>query len=153
MKKILLLICSLLLVITLLCGCGAKSVDLNQIMDYINTEYNITNVTKIDDVTKLKRYYEIEKEDVKQFAAEYASDAKVYCEVVLVEAVDSNAADRIITSLQNHLDAKISEGRSYSPEDVAMLESCEVYKNGNYIALIIGADAQDIEDYFISQLA
>lgn len=146
MKKICFSIVAILLVCLFLCSCGSKNVDLNQIMNKINDEYGISNVTVIDDAAKLKRYYEIDDSLVKQFAVEYAKDASTYCEVVLVEAVDSDAAEKIETSLQNHLQSKISESKSYSPESLAMLEACEVYKSGNFVALIIDAQAASIED-------
>ena len=38
-------------------------------LDKLNSD-NGLDMTKVDDVTKLKRYYQIAAEDVKQFAAE-----------------------------------------------------------------------------------
>ena len=154
MKKITAVILVLLFVVAAVSGCGSssKNVDLNALMDKINTDHNISGLKVVEDTSKLKRYFEIEESDVKQFAAEYASDASVYQAVILVEAVDADAASRIATSLDNHLDSQISEAKSYSPESEEMLSKCKVSQNGNFVCLIIGDDAESIQKEVDSEI-
>lgn len=162
MKRLVCLMLAVMMVAALLCGCGgssggsdetqnaaqndaSSSVDLTSVMNQINTDYGLGDLKVVEDTKKLKRYYEIEEADVKQFAAEFASDASVYLEVVLVEAVDEAAKDRIATQLANHLDSKVSEAKSYSPEQEEMLSKCKVSENGNFVSLIIGEDCEKIQ--------
>ena len=77
----------------------SSKVDLNEILDKINSETGLS-IDKLDDVSRLKRYYDIDEEDVKQFAVERDKDN----EVALIEAVDGDAASRIEECLQNKLD-------------------------------------------------
>ena len=65
----------------------SSKVDLNEILDKINSETGLS-IDKLDDVSRLKRYYDIDEEDVKQFAVERDKDN----EVALIEAVDGDAA-------------------------------------------------------------
>lgn len=146
MKRIAGILLVVLIVVSAMCGCGSsKSVDLQGLMDQINSDFSIGGLKVVEDTSKLKRYYEIDEADVKSFAAEFASDATVYQEIVLVEAVDSDAAARIATQLENHLDAKLSDAKSYSPESEEMLSKCKVTQSGNYVTLIIGDDAEKIQ--------
>ena len=84
MKRIIALALAAMMSVAVLAGCGgsadsksesdstasqASSVDLNTVLDKINSDNNLS-LDKIDDVKKLKRYYSIEEADVKQFAGE-----------------------------------------------------------------------------------
>lgn len=150
MKKIGLCLLSLLLSICMLTACGTADVDLSVVFDDINTQFSITDLTVIEDADKLNRYYMIEPESVKQFAAEFSAESSVFTEIVLVEAVDADSASEIATLLNNHYQSRLSEAKSYNPESVQMLESCSVEQNGNYVSLIIAENAQDIESVYNS---
>lgn len=153
MKKIISLIFVLAIVCSAFVGCSnSKNVDLSSVMEEINSKYSISGLTVVDDVQKLNRYYQIEEADVKQYAAEFSTDATKFMEIVLVEASDSQTLSKITTTLNNHLDSRISEGKSYSPESVEMLENCSVKTYGNYATLIISDNASDIDEFFASKV-
>lgn len=159
MKKICSLLIVALLLCSILCACsGSKTtetttsvesisnnVDLQGILSSINSKYGLSDLKQVDEAKKLKRYYSIEEDDYNQFAAEFASDASTYNEVVIIEAKDSQTADKIATLLNNHLDSQISDAKSYSPESEEMLSKCKVSTYGNYISLVIGDDAESIQ--------
>ncbi|MBQ9515216.1 MAG: DUF4358 domain-containing protein, partial [Ruminococcus sp.] len=52
--------------------------------------------------------------------------------------------DKIVTQLNSRLDAQRSTAKSYTPEAVAVLESCSVKTNGNFIYLVISDKADGI---------
>ena len=75
MKRIISLALVALLAVALFAGCGnkdggsAKNVDLNAVLDTINSENNLS-LDKVTDIAMVKRYYNVAEEDVKQFAVE-----------------------------------------------------------------------------------
>ena len=115
----------------------SSKVDLNEILDKINSETGLS-IDKLDDVSRLKRYYDIDEEDVKQFAVERDKDN----EVALIEAVDGDAASRIEECLQNKLDSLVNLSNSYSPEKAEQVKSCKVTKDGNFVTLIVTDNAE-----------
>ena len=90
MKKVVSLVTIFVLCLTALAGCsGSKEVDLKTVLSDINSKYSL-DLKELTDSNDLKKYYSIDTEDVKQFAAEINSDSNSRVEVVLVEAVDAD---------------------------------------------------------------
>lgn len=155
MKKIVCLFFAVLILALGLCACSTSSggADLSAVLDDVNAEFFISGLTRLDEASKLSLYYSIPEEDVASFAAEFSSDASEYNEIIIVEAADSAAAGEVETLLQNHLDARVSEGKSYSPEAVDMLEKCSVKTYGNtYVTLVINENAADIDAFIADKL-
>ena len=69
-----------------------------------------------------------------------------FCEVIIVEAVDGDAADRVLTQLSNHLDTQINTAKSYSQDQLALVESCSAMQNKNFVFLVISDQASAIVD-------
>ena len=150
MKKIAICLLSLVLSLCMLTACGTADVDLKTVFDDINSQFGITGLTVIEDASKLNRYYMIDESKVEQFAAEFSAESSVFTEVVLIKAVDEAAASEIATLLNNHLQSRMSEAKSYNPESVAMLEGCSVETNGVYVSLIIGEKAAEMKAVYDS---
>ena len=150
MKKIAICLLSLVLSLCMLTACGTADVDLKVVFDDINSQFGITGLTVIEDASKLNRYYMIEEDKVEQFAAEFSAESSVFTEVVLIKAVDEAAASEIATLLNNHLQSRMSEAKSYNPESVAMLEGCSVETNGVYVSLIIGENVAEMKAVYDS---
>ena len=144
MKKILTVITAAVLVMALLAACGAKNVDLGSLLDTINSTYGLSNMKIVEDTDGLNRYYQIAPENVKQFAAEIASSAKDYNEIVIVEATDSKAADSIKPLLEARLRSQLSNAKSYDAEQVSMIEACKVKVSGSFVYMVIGEKQEEI---------
>ena len=145
MKRIFTIIIAAVLALAILTACGAKNVDLKKVMDDVNSKYGFSTLTAVESADNLKRYYTIPAEDVKQFAAEFTKAAtEGYTEVVLVEAVDANAAGRIKAQLESRLRSQLSDAKSYNAEQVSMIEACSVKDNGNFVWLVISDKQADI---------
>ena len=102
MKKVISIAVALVLCLSIFAGCGAKEVNLADLMDKMNSEYSV-DATKYETKDDMYKYYNINADDIKQFAAEVGksdTDSK-NTEVVLVEATDSDAASRVETALTN----------------------------------------------------
>lgn len=141
MKK-LALIPVLLLVLTMLTACGSKvkSADLSAVMNGFTFETEMTSLDEAD----LDDYYGIDMADVKQYAGSIA-DSGIDCEeVVLIEAVDAKAAERVRSALETRYQAKLDEADGYLPDEYAIIKKCGVRVSGNYVAMIVAPNEADL---------
>lgn len=88
--------------------------------------------------------YGIEEADMKQFAAVVNTSGIDCDEVILVEAVDADAAARVKTCLDNRYQAKLNETENYLPDEFAIIKECAVSQNGNFVAMIVAPGAEDM---------
>ena len=138
MKRIIAVLTAAVLMLAVLSACSkTEDVDLNKVMETVNSTYDMGELKSIDSKQELHRYYVVEEDDVKQFAAEFSAANGDYNEVILVEAVDKDAAGRINEALANHLRLQLRDAKSYHPEFVSMLKACEVQQSGNFVYLVI----------------
>lgn len=159
MKRIIALSLAVIMMAAMFVACGgskdekksddAKSVELSSVLSDINSQFDISDSTvqglkKLETTDELDRYYMIAADDIKQFAAERSSSSTDFTEIVLVEANDSDAVNKIVTQLNSRLDAQRSTARSYTPEAVDMLEKCSVKTSGNFIYLVINEKQDEI---------
>ena len=149
MKKVISFAAVLILCLSIFAGCGAKDVNLGDVLDKTNTEYSV-DATKYETKEDMYKYYNINADDIKQFAAEVGksdTDSK-NTEVVLVEAADSDAASRVETALTNRYNSIFQQNASYSAEELDMVKNCKVTKDGNFVTMIIGEKASDMLTMF-----
>ena len=151
MKKVFSVIAVFTLCFALLTGCGSKTVNLSEVMDKINSDFSLSLKT-LDDAEKLDQYYSIKSEDVKQFAAEIDSNNDAPVEIVLVEAVDAAAADRVESALTTRYNAIISQYSSYTPEKLSAAQACKVTKDGNYVTMIVAEEGPEMLEIFYEYL-
>ncbi len=147
MKKVLSLATALVLTFAMLTGCGAKEVNLGEVMDKINADFSLS-LRVLESADDLNTYYSIETADVKQFAAEIDSNNDAPVEIVMVEAVDSTAADRVESALTTRYNAIIQQYASYTPDKLSMAEACKVTKDGNFVSMIVAEDASKMLDIY-----
>ena len=134
-----------------------SSVDLNSVMQAVNTEFDfseatVEGLTVIDSYDKLELYYLIKEQDIYQFAAERTSAAKEVFEVVMVEARGMNEAGQIAVQLNSRLDAQKSTARSYNPELSYIYDQAEVAVSGNFVYLVINERSGEINSLIESML-
>ena len=115
----------------------------------MNSEYSV-DATKYETKDDMYKYYNINADDIKQFAAEVGkSDTdSENTEVVLVEATDSDAASRVETALTNRYNSIFQQNASYSAEKLDMVKNCKVTKDRNFVTMIIGEKASDMLKMF-----
>ena len=153
MKKVFLAFISAMIIALCMCSCGnsgsgtastaAKEINLSEVISTINSG-SPNKMELIESVDDLNKYYSISKEDVKSFGAEI--DKSGIDEVVIVEAVDADAASRIQAKLQQRYNSKKQQGASYSPEDLQIIKNCSVKTNGNIVSMIISSNAGAMEE-------
>lgn len=146
MKRLFTILTAAVLIIAVLTACsGSKSADLKALLDEINTEFQLTDLKQIETADDLNRYYQVDKDSVKQFAAELNSSANDYTEIIMIEATDQSAADTIKKQLEMRLRSQLSNAKSYDAEQVAMIEACEVKEEGSFVYLAVGDKHEEIE--------
>lgn len=151
MKKVISLTTVFVLCLTALtafAGCsGSKEVDLKTVLSDINSQYSLS-LKELSDVNDLKKYYSIDTEDVKQFAAEINSDSNSRVEIVLVEAVDADAASRVNEALSKTYTSIVTQYSGYNAEKLPMVEACKVTQDGNYVTMIVADQGPEILETF-----
>ena len=143
MKRFITATMAALIFVLAFAGCGSKSADLKKVMGDINAKYadatkGLKELTAVEDLDK---YYTIPSKDVKQFAAEINPDtSSAPVEIVLVEANDKDAADEVKKALDARFQSIKSTYASYSPEEVELVNKCDVTQNGNYVTMVVAND-------------
>lgn len=149
MKKVISIVSSFVLCLAIFTGCGAKEVKLSEVMDKINSDFSLSLQT-LESADELNTYYSIDTADVKQFAAEIDPNNNAPVEIVLVEAVDSDAASRVESALTTRYNAIYSQYSSYTPEQLDMVKACKVTKDGNFVSMIVADNGSEMLDVFYS---
>ena len=135
------------MVITYFSGCTTKEADLTGVLNDINSSFSdaTKSLAELTDVNDLNTYYEISVDDVKQFAAEINTDASTApVEIVLVEAVDSTAAESVKTQLEHRFNAIYGLYSSYSAEQFDMVKDCGVTQSGNFVTMIVAENYSEM---------
>lgn len=145
MKKIFVSIIAALMCMCLLTACGESTKTLNGTpLDVAVSQINDAifdggdNMRVIDSVDKIELYYSVDPADVAEFAAEVAKNSATEIdEIVLIKAVDEDAAKRVAEKLEIRLQSQKDLCASYSPELLAIAEKCEVRTESLLVSLII----------------
>lgn len=152
MKKLcaILLLAAMLLTLT---ACGGKetkavNVNLTDVMAKFSLGEELMTLTTDD----LRDMYGIDAADVKQFAAAINSTGIKCDEIILIEAASSDAAARVKTALDNRYQAKLNETENYLPDEYAIIKTCSVTTNGNFVAMIVAANAADLTKTYTDSL-
>ncbi len=134
-------------------GSASKDVSLFEVLNSINFKFEISEdeMMRIETVDDLELYYNIAPSDVKQFAAETTvNSATDITEIILVEAVDSTAAQRVYDALLIRYNSQRDLCASYSAELLAVVNECSVAQNGNFVSLIMSSDFDAITEWYNS---
>lgn len=152
MKKILafLMLAAMLLTLTACGGSQPKTVNVNltEIMTRFELGSEMMSLTA-DDMLSM---YGIAAEDCKQFAASINTTGIKCDEIVLVEAVDDDAAARVMTALNNRYQAKLNETENYLPDEFAIIKTCSVTVSGNLVSMIVAPNAADLTKIYNDSL-
>ncbi|MGN0501730.1 MAG: DUF4358 domain-containing protein [Ruminococcus sp.] len=149
MKKVISIVSAFVLCLAIFAGCGAKEVKLSEAMDKINSDFSLS-LQKLESADELNTYYSIDTADVKQFATEIDPYNNAPVEIVLIEAVDADAATRVESALTTRYNAIYSQYSSYTPEQLDMVKACKVTKDGNFVSMIVADKGSEMLDVFYS---
>ena len=147
------LIVSLLLALGLT-ACGGKvevAVDLTDVRGAM-LEVQAPDEPWLLETDALKNLYGIEADDVQQSASYVTMSGTFPDEIILVQAVDEKAAERIQSALKARLSEVMVQSQSYDPDNYAAAQKCTVTVNGTYVALILSPEQESLravyDEYF-----
>lgn len=151
MKKLITLMMTLILTLTMAScsqsGTAGKNADLPKALETMKTEVGFQDVVELDK-DGLKTNYGIDGEDVKQFAALVDASGIKCEEVVLIEAVDADAAKTVKEQLEKRMESKLAQNKDYLPEQYAIIKKCSVEQNGNYVSMIVGQEHEKLTEIY-----
>ncbi len=155
MRRIIAL-CLALLTALSLAACGNKPADQNTppaITDMEQMYTEIQNKVQMPEMLKLDAgmmldYCGIRQEDVKQAVVAICADSLRTDEIWLLEAVDEAAAGRLMELANKRLQKKGEESKEYSPEQYAVVEKAKLLQKGNFIALLVSPDSEEMAKVF-----
>lgn len=116
------------------------AVDLAALRDKMIADYQLTDVLEVE-TAALESAYGITADLVKNSASfNAASGAAFPQEIVMVEAVDENAAAQVATKLENRLSSIAEQAASYDPDSLALAEKCKVVTDGVYVGMFFSSN-------------
>lgn len=98
-------------------------------------------------------FYGIDPADYTEAVFYQSFDSMLADEVVLVNAVDDAAADRVEEMLNVRLEAKAEEAKGYSPEQFAIIEKCSVIRDGMNVIMIVSPKKDVLVEIFMKGIA
>ena len=143
-KRLMALVMAMCLV--LLCACGTKtekSSDLSAVKADILAQMGEDNMIDLttDDLLEM---FGIQEADVKQYVALISKESLSSDEVLIFEAVDDDAAKRILEKVNTRYQNKLVENKDYLPDEYTKISNCKVEQSGRYISMIISSDAETL---------
>lgn len=69
-------------------------------------------------------------------------------EIILVEAVDANAAQMVREKLENRLAEVLVQSKTYDAENYAAAQACTVRVDGCYVSLILSPEYQQVSEIY-----
>ena len=142
MKKSVAFLLAIVCLAALLTGCGGskKTMEPRAFVDDVLANANFTDSLNqlSDDV--VAQYYGVDSADYTSAIA-YGGTAATAEQIVVFEAKDSAAAERILSALQTFVAEKVEAYKSYGPAAAMSLENAPVKIIGNCVVAVVCADS------------
>ncbi|MCD8048683.1 MAG: DUF4358 domain-containing protein [Clostridia bacterium] len=123
-------------------------VDLEACKEEMISSLELTDVAEIG-ASRLLDLYGIKSEWVKtsaSFAA--ASGAAFPMEIIMIEAVDEDAAEQIYEKLKTRVSDIYEQASSYDPDSAALAKKCPVSKDGVYVSMLFSEKYADMQTIY-----
>lgn len=163
MKRLISVLALISLLAGMLCACGSEvkndtkddhSADtvqtkaLADVYGEIKTTYDVTDMLDFSKADDLNRFYGIAADQVKDYAGGINRSGVDQEEIVMILAVDSDAAADVRAALEKRLQAKLSQTKDYNPEQYAIVEKCSVEDDGSYVWMFVSENADAMQKDF-----
>ena len=144
MKRIIAVVAACLIALCALSAALAEAASLEDVM----ASFDLAEEMMLLDDEDLTDVYGIDLADVRQFAAAIHDSGIKADEIVLVEAVDDEAAQRVQAILEERLEDKLNELDGYMPEEYAVAKACAVEAEGCFVAMIVAPNADALTELY-----
>ena len=142
MKNTVAFLLAIVYLAALLTGCGGskKTMEPRAFVDDVLANANFTDSLNqlSDDV--VAQYYGVDSADYTSAIA-YGGTAATAEQIVVFEAKDSAAAERILSALQTFVAEKVEAYKSYGPAAAMSLENAPVKIIGNCVVAVVCTDS------------
>lgn len=140
MKKILSVIISVFICTLVLAGCGGTNFDADSaVKQLMSAGIFDETLTEVSSSVTQKRL-SLSEEDIESCTS-YAGTKAVVDEIVLVKVSSSDAAERVKTALDRHIETQKKSYSSYRPDEVPKLDSAVIVSEGGYVILVVSKDS------------
>jgi glucose/arabinose dehydrogenase len=127
---------------------AAESTGLAALADRMIAEAGITDAIPVSSDV-LITFYSLDPSQIAEAAGYNASAAGAFPqEIILVKAVDEDAAANVAIAFINHLSNIASQAESYDPDSKALADQCPVITKGNYVGLFFSEHYQQLTELF-----
>ena len=152
MKKRVSFLLAIVLLLSVLTGCGGKKeLDPQTLADDLLQNAEFTDSLSQLDPAVVAVLYGTDPADYDAVLS-YAGTGATAEEITVFTAKDSAAADRLLTLAQDHVSARVEAFKNYGPGSAMSLEDAVVKKSGNHVVVIVCSDtkgAAKIADKYI----
>lgn len=134
------------LVGSMMIGCASSVAELNLADTIAVTTKNVTTVDGMQEITatEVQSLYGVKATDYVQFSGKVSGVGTSADEIIIIEAVDAATATKILEGAQARLEDKLRQAEGYLPEEYAVIEQGVVRKDGNYVALFVTRDVEEV---------
>lgn len=160
MKKTCALVALAALLVLLVSGCSQSAsttptpppVNLGEILEKIEGEFTLDSSMENITMPQLTSLYQISSTEIDQFVGKITGIGILGDEIVFVKAKDAKTAASVKQKFDARYEVKLAEMKDYLPEEYDKIKAGKVLSSGNYVAMIVHADAAEIEKLYLSQL-
>lgn len=163
MKKLCLLLVSLIAASVILCACSGgaggagghtpqSTKSLAEVFKTIRDKVDIKDFNEFNSGDSLDLFYGITAKQMDDYAGGINSTGTNQEEIVLIKAKDSAAAKEIRQALEKRYESKQAQNKNYNPKQAAMVEQCKPEQFDLYVTMIVSPHAAEITDIFKSEL-
>jgi len=124
---------------------------LQDIRDKMVSSLEIENYLDIDE-NRLQNVYGIDPEDFTESASFVTMSGVFPHEVILVQAKDDDATERIAEKLESRLEEVRNQYRDYDAESYAMAEECSVDIDGKIVSLLLSPEHKAMREILTDNL-
>lgn len=117
------------------------AVSLTDIRDQMLSDLGISDYMEISP-SRLLDLYGIQEADVAQSGSFATMSGAFPGEVILLEATDEAAAERIAAALQTRLNEVLNQYKTYDAETYALAESCTIDTNGKIVSMLLSPERE-----------
>lgn len=152
-KNILIIIPLVIFILFAFVGCSVfkksevKNPSVKEISVKIKQTVDISDM-KEGDSKKLKKLYNINSDDVEEFALYTAPSNLRADEIAIIKVKDSNNVNKFKDQISKRIEKQGTSFKDYLPDEYFLIEKHVLKTKGNYILLVISKDAKKIEDIF-----
>ncbi len=128
----------------------ATDIDIHTVLEQITLLVKDDEPMDIDE-DALTSLYGIDTAWVKDFACIATMSGVFPSDILMFEVADEAGKDNIKQVLEAKLDDFLTQAQNYDEDSYALAKSCKVLENGDYIALFLAPQHEEMENIFLGK--